>query len=100
MIVDGTVISYDDWFLFPTVRGGEIKGHLEISNLFLVEFEEIHHVGYGEHNLKHGYGSSRKSIVFFRVRSIGLRSCHGISEPLSKALQITNFLRKYEHTDQ
>ena len=92
LVLPGTIISYDDWFLHPTVAGGEIKAHLDVTNRFMVCFEELQHNGYGSWNLKYGYGASRKAVVFFRVRSIGYRSCHGISMPLANALNITKKL--------
>ena len=73
LLVQGSLVAYDDWFEAPFLRGGESLAHSEIAREFLVEFELL--AGDRSHDC-------RNSITF-RVVSIGSTAHTGISAELA-----------------
>ena len=71
----GSIISYDDWFHTP-FGAGESAAHMEIARLYRVHFEHL------SASLRQGPGAACK-LVFFRIRSVGVRAHADITPRLN-----------------
>ena len=77
LLVQGSLVGYDDWHEAPFLRGGESLAHLRITRRFDVEWEHL-----PTSDLLREEAPERprcRQGVMFRVASIGVRSDPGIS---------------------
>lgn len=78
----GSLVSYDDWYEVPFLRGGESKAHFDIAFEQKVEFELVPHAAM---RLGAGRRKGRQCKPLFRVRSIGIRADPGVGREFARA---------------